>query len=376
MKKSILMIALASVCLSSNAQGFKQHHSPVITPDSVIFDVNAPNAKEVRLQGSWMSGWTGEAMTKEADGKWYYRMAKPSPEIYMYSVVIDGQSSPDPTNFNVFRDGQSVKSIMYIRGEQEPYVSYDDRSSTQKGQIVKRWYMATPHGYQRRMSIYLPYGYETSGKKYPVFYLQHGGGGDEDCWTVMGRVAQIMDYLIEKGKAEPMIIVMPNGMPVHEASADVMYPETWIEDMQSKDFSEGLNHVKSIYTDIIPFIEKNYRVVADKAHRAVAGLSMGGIYTEQITKQHPELFDYIGVLSMGLTPDMPAKEFLTPVKEAGYKLYWVGCGKTDIAYQNVERTFAGLKELNMPYTYFGEVGGHSWDTWRKCLFELAPKLFK
>lgn len=376
MKKIGLFIVFVTGFLTCSAQRFQQHHSPIITEDSVIFDVVAPLAKEVKLQASWMSGWAGEPMIKESDGKWYYRMAKPSPEIYMYSIIIDGQSTPDPTNFRVFRDGQNVKSLLYIRGNEEPYVAYDDRSSTQKGQIIKRWYMSTPHGYQRRMTIYLPYGYETSGKSYPVFYLQHGGGGDEDCWAVMGRVSQIMDYLIEKGKAEPMIIVMPNGMPVHEASADVMIPETWFEDMRSKDFTEGLNHVKSLYTDIIPFIEKNYRVIADKAHRAVAGLSMGGIYTEQITKQHPELFDYIGVLSMGLTPDMPAREFLTPVKESGYKLYWIGCGKTDIAYQNVERSFAGLKELNMPYTYFGEVGGHSWDTWRKCLFEFAPKLFK
>ncbi len=378
MNKTVLLASLLSLCANSVvAQRFARHHSPVITPDSIVFDVAAPNAKEVRIQGSWMEGWDGKPMTKEADGKWYYRMANPGPEIYMYSVIIDGQDMPDPTNFRVFRDGQSVKSLFYVRGEEEPYVSYDDRSSTQKGQIVKRWYMSTPHGYRRRMTIYLPYGYDkNTDEKYPVFYLQHGGGGDEDCWAVMGRVAQIMDYLIEKGKAKPMIIVMPNGMPVNEGSADVMIPDTWIEDMSSTDFMEGTNHVQSLYADIIPFMERNYRVIADKAHRAVAGLSMGGIYTEQITKQHPELFDYIGVLSMGLTPDMPAEEFLTPVKKAGYKLYWIGCGKTDIAYSNVERSIAGLEKLNMPYTYYDKLGGHSWDTWRKCLFELAPKLFK
>lgn len=376
MKKTFAIIALAACALSAHAQGFKQTHSPEITADQIIFSVNAPNAKDVKIQGDWMKGWGGEAMTKEADGKWYYRTARLAPEIYMYNVVIDGQSQTDPTNFRVFRDGQSVKSLLYIAGDKEPYVAYDDRSSTQKGQIVKRWYNSTAHGYQRRLTVYLPYGYDSSNKKYPVLYLQHGGGGDEDCWTVMGRVAQIMDYLIEKGKAVPMIIVMPNGMPIHEASADVMMPETWIEDMSSPDFSDGINHVKSLYSDIIPFIEKNYRVVADKAHRAVAGLSMGGIYTEQITKQHPDTFDYIGVLSMGLTPQMPAQEFLGPIKKAGYKLYWIGCGKSDMAYSNAERSIAGLKELGMKYEYFGELGGHSWDTWRKCLFEFAPKLFK
>ncbi|MCQ2148304.1 MAG: esterase [Bacteroidales bacterium] len=376
MKKTLAIIALAACTLSANAQGFKQLHSPEITADSLIFTVIAPNAQNVRIQGDWMQGWGGEAMTKGADGKWYYRTAKPSPEIYMYNVSIDGQSSIDPTNFRIFRDGQSVKSLLYIQGDKEPYVAYDDRSSTQKGQIVKRWYNSTAHGYARRLTVYLPYGYDQGKQKYPVLYLQHGGGGDEDCWTVMGRVAQIMDYLIEKGKAKPMIIVMPNGMPIHEASADVMMPEQWVEDMASSDFMDGTNHVKSLYADIIPFIEKNYRVVAKKSHRAVAGLSMGGIYTEQITKQHPEMFDYIGVLSMGLTPQMAPEEFLGPVKNAGYKLYWIGCGKTDMAYSNAERSMKALDQMGMKYEYFGELGGHSWDTWRKCLFEFAPKLFK
>ncbi len=372
MKRALVFIAaaLASVAMSA------QQHSPIITKDSVTFFVNAPSAQTVSIQGDWMSGWGGEKMTKEADGKWYYRMATPKSEIYMYSVIIDGVNQPDPSNFRIFRDGQSVKSLMFIRGDKEPYVAYDDNASSQKGQIVKRWYNSSVNGYNRRVSIYLPYGYDQGNRKYPVLYLMHGGGGDEDCWSVMGRVSQIMDYLIEKGKAQPMIIVMPNGMPVHEASADVTIPTEWIEDMRSEEFSQGTSFVKSIYTDLVPFVDKNYRTIADKAHRAVAGLSMGGIYTEQVTRQRPDLFDYIGVLSMGLTPDMKPEEFLGPVKKSGYKLYWIGCGKADMAYSNAERSFKALQDMGMPYTHFGEVGGHSWDTWRKCLFEMAPLLFK
>lgn len=365
-----------TVAALSAATAFAQQHSPRITADSVIFFVNAPKAESVTIQGDWMSGWGGQKMTKEADGKWYYRMAKPKSEIYMYSVNIDGVSQTDPSNFRVFRDGQSTKSLMFIRGTEEPYVAYDDNASTQKGQIVKRWYNSSVNGIQRRLTVYLPYDYDKGNKRYPVLYLQHGGGGDEDCWSVMGRVSQIMDYLIEKGKAEPMIIVMPNSMPIHEASADVTIPNEWLEDMRSEEFSQGTSYVKSIYTDIIPFIDGSYRTIADKAHRAIAGLSMGGIYTEQVTRQRPDLFDYIGVLSMGLTPDMKPEEYLSPIKKAGYKLYWIGCGKADMAYSNAERSFEALKKLDMPYTHFAEVGGHSWDTWRKCLFELAPLLFK
>ena len=381
MKRLKLMLVLAlGIAQCGFAQGFKQHHSPTVTADSVIFDVTMPNAKSVSLAGEWMEGmdaYKGKPMQKGSDGKWYYRIAKPKGEIYMYSINVDGTQMPDPANFLVYRDGQSPRSLLYIRSNEEPFVSYDDRASKNKGQIVKRWYMSTPHGYQRRLTVYLPYGYDQGTKRYPVLYLQHGGGGDEDAWASIGRCAQIMDYLIEKGKAEPMIIVMPNGMPVNEASADVMMPNVWVEDMQSRDFMEGTNYVKSIYTDIIPFIDSHYRTIADKAHRAIAGLSMGGIYTEQVTRQHPELFDYIGELSMGLTPDMPAEEFLGPVKKAGYKLYYVGCGKTDIAWQNAERTMEGLKKLDMPYVYFDkDLGGHCWATWRKCLFDFSQRLFK
>lgn len=358
------------------AQGWsKQHHSPLITKDSVIFKIAAPNAKQLFIQGSWMEGWTGQPMQKEADGYWYYRMARPSSEIYMYSLNIDGVSYIDPHNFRVFRDGQSVKSLFYIRGNKEPYIAYDDRVSKQKGRLIKCWYPSSVYGYERRISIYLPHGYDDIDKKYPVLYLQHGGGGDEDCWAVMGRVVQIMDYLIEKGKAEPMIVVMPNSMPIHEASADVMIPEEWIEDMRSDEFVNGTSYVESIYMDIIPFVEKTFRVKKGKNNRSIAGLSMGAIYTLQVTKQRPDLFDYIGIFSMGLTPDMDGEQMLSPLKKEGYELYWIGCGRQD-AYSNAERLMKQLDTLGMPYTYFGELGGHNWSSWRKDLFEFAPLLFK
>lgn len=377
MKKVLTTLVIALVCTSfAGAQDWLKPnpHSPFITEDSVIFRVAAPNAESVSIQGSWMTGWGGKAMQKEADGFWYYRIEKPAPEIYMYSLNIDGVSCLDPSNFRIFRDGQSVKNLMFIRGEEEPFVAYDDKASTEKGQIVKCWYNSSVNGYARRLSVYLPYGYTTS-KEYPVLYLQHGGGGDEDCWATVGRVSQIMDYLIERKKAVPMIIVMPNSMPIHEASADVVIPEKWVEDMRSDEFANGTSYVKSIYTDIIPYIEKTFSVKKDKAHRAIAGLSMGGIYTLHATEQRADLFDYIGILSMGLTPDMDGAKMLAPLKKEGYKLYWIGCGKQD-AYANAERLMKQLDEYNMPYTYFGEVGGHDWSSWRKDLFEFAPLLFR
>lgn len=362
--------------LPAFAQGWIQHHSPEISEDSVVFRIHLPNAGTVMLQGSWMDGFAGVEMEKDIEGWWRYAMQRPGPEIYMYTVSADGVQMPDPHNFRVFRDGQSVKSLFWIRGEEEPFVSYDDRSSTLKGSIVKCWYHSSSEGYDKRLSVYLPYGYGQSDRPYPVLYLQHGGGGDEDCWSVMGRAGQIMDYLIEKKMAVPMIVVMPNSMPYHEASADVMIPDEWVEDMRSEEFADGTSYVKSLYSDIIPFVESNFRAVPDKSARAVAGLSMGGIYTLNVTSEHPELFDYIGVLSMGTTPDKEAEAQLLPVKEAGYSLYFVGCGKSDMAWPNAERLMQGLDSLDMEYTYYDSEEGHNWASWRKSLFEMAQLLFR
>jgi enterochelin esterase family protein len=230
------------------------------------------------------------------------------------------------------------------------------------------------------MYIYTPAGYGESNKRYPVLYLQHGGGGDEDAWTSLGRACQIMDNLIAQGRAEPMIVVMPNASPNQLASPDVLDPiatsTIMQQDMESEEFHSGGNYVKDLIEDIIPYVESHYNVNKNKNARALAGLSMGGIYTLYTTARYPNLFGYIGVLSMGFTPDRDPVAELTPVKNAGYKLYWVGCGMSDMAWDNTERLLNALDQMRMEYTYFGDVGGHNWDTWRVCLKQMAPLLFK
>lgn len=387
MRLSILLLAILACCTALFAQTDKKDDnkgkrkwfgmmsvvSPEVKGDSVTFRVLAPNAQKVTMNGSWMGFMQQEAMVKESKGIWSVTVDKPYPDIHTYTFNIDGLTIPDPNNFLQMRDVRAFKSVLYVRGgKSDAY----DCTAKHHGKLIKAWYNSTAYGIQRRISIYTPYGYDEGKEEYPVLYLQHGGGGDEDAWPTQGRACEIMDYMIENNLCKPMIVVMPNSMPIIPASSEVVLPDKWIEDMSSKDFMEGLCYVKSIYTDIIPYVESNYRVKKEKSARAIAGLSMGGIYTLNVTQQKPELFDYIGVLSMGTTPDKKAIEQLTPVKDAGYKLYWVGCGKTDMAYSNAVRLMEGLDQMKMPYTYYGEVGGHSWDSWRKCLLEFAPKLFK
>lgn len=160
------------------------------------------------------------------------------------------------------------------------------------------------------MTVYTPVGYETSGKRYPVLYLLHGMGGDEEAWISLGRTAQILDNLIAQGKAKPMIVVMPNGNASQEAapgeSSRGMVPPT----MQLPKTMEG--SYEQAFPEIVKFIDKNYRTIKSKSGRAIAGLSMGGFHSLHISKQYPDMFNYIGLFSAAI---MPNKEVSSPIYE-------------------------------------------------------------
>jgi len=185
----------------------------------------------------------------------------------------------------------------------------------------------------RRMYVYTPPGYLESEKKFPVLYLLHGAGGDENSWTALGRAPQILDNLIASGKIVPMIVVMTNGNPWAAASPDAAPA---MENQAQPDISQMARggFEKSLVNDVIPYVESNYRVLTDRDHRAIAGLSMGGMHTQHITNANPGMFGYIGVMSMGLIDNSRFGEYdkdehidqINALKESGLKLYWIGCG--------------------------------------------------
>jgi enterochelin esterase-like enzyme len=390
MKKVILISAVLFTCAGIFAQfGPPRLVSPELKADSITFRFRAPKAVKVELNGDFLPARETKTnfgtfmmpapveMKEGKEGVWEYTVHNVAPDFYSYTFTVDGIRMLDPGNLQMVRDGQNVTNVVIMPGEKSNlYLEASDK----KGTLSKVWYASPAFGANRRMYIYTPYGYETSGKKYPVFYLQHGGGGDEDAWTSLGRACQILDNLIAQGKAVPMIVVMPNASPNQLAAPDVMdplpTPSPMQQDRTSEAFHSGGAYVKGLVEDIIPYVESHYRVIKSKDSRALAGLSMGGIYTMFTTARYPNLFSYIGVLSMGFTPDRDPIKELTPVKNAGYKLYWIGCGESDFAYDNTKRLIKGLDDLGMKYTNFDKVGGHNWDTWRVCLKELAPLLFK
>ena len=379
MKRILTLIAAAAIAVGANAQELanfarqgqgQQIVSPEVKDGKVTFRLNANYATQVKLMGNWMADpWTGTLdMQKGMDGIWSVTIDAPEPEIYTYNFVVDGVSVNDPLNNQVQRDGNRFLNMLFIPGPRsENYYE----SEGQHGTLTYRWYDSAQLGISRRMAIYTPAGYEKNTKtKYPVLYLLHGGGGDEEAWPSMGRAVQILDNLIAKGLAKPMIVVMPNGNPTQRAAQTLKLP--------NDGKAEGQNaYVNSLVKEIIPFIDKEYRTIAKADGRAIAGLSMGGGHTTSATLNYPGVFSYICPLSCGIRESDELDAQLQGIKKAGYKLYWIGVGKDDtMAYQGSLLLDQHLTKNGMEHTLYVSDDAHVWKNWRLYLNTFAQLLFK
>jgi enterochelin esterase family protein len=351
--------------------------------NSVTFRLNAPDAAEVKLSGDWMpaEGWTpgSVAMQKGDNGIWSFTTAPLEPELYSYSFIIDGFRTTDPNNPFLIRDVANVMNIFIIGGEQADLYKVND---VPHGTVAHRWYNSPGLKMDRRITIYTPPGYENTSEKYPVLYLLHGAGGDEEAWITLGRTAQIMDNLIAKGKAKPMIVVMPNGNVIQDAAPGEGNQGFYKPQFMIPKTMDGTYEAN--FTDIIKFVETNYRVKTEKAHRAIAGLSMGGFHSLHISRYYPNTFNYVGLFSAAILPNQNAvhevyqnfDETLKQQMENGYALYWIGIGKTDFLYDANKQYREKLDNLGMKYIYRETEGGHIWKNWRIYLSEFVPLLFQ
>lgn len=375
----LLVILTGSMNFVSAQFGQRGIVSPIVNADgSVKFQILARQAEKVALSGSWMQGWGASLeMNRNDTGLWSITIDPIPSEMYTYAFQIDGVRTLDPANGLTLRDGTRNESMFVVPGERGKLYS---SNNVPHGTLSKVWYPSPVLKMDRRMYIYTPPGYAEGNQKYPVLYLLHGAGGDEDAWTTLGRTPYILDNLIAAGKALPMIIVMTNGnawaqaapgdAPVMAAPADRM--------------SLAGKFEESLVKDVIPFVEKNYRVLTDPNHRAIAGLSMGGGHTMTITNNNPGLFSYVGVMSMGLMTGGRMGNYdpekhkgqIAALKSSGLKLYWIGCGKQDFLYEGVVNLRKLYDEQQFTYEYFESEGGHTWPEWRIYLSELAPKLFR
>ena len=358
--------------------------SPEVKEDkSVTFRFQAPDAKEVKIAGDWMPGkdWVpgSQAMTKDDKGIWSYTTSSMPSDLYGYSFLVDGLKTTDPNNVYLIRDVASLTNVFIVEGDKGDLYKVN---KVAHGAVTRRWYNSPGNAMERRITIYTPAGYETSKVKYPVLYLLHGMGGDEEAWIALGRTSQILDNLIALGKAKPMIVVMTNGNVSQQAAPGESTLGMYKPTFQLPNTMDG--KFEETFLDVIKFIEGNYRVKTEKSGRAIAGLSMGGYHSLHISRYYPNTFDYVGLFSAAITPDAKVKSKVYENVDAtlkaqmknGYKLYWIGIGKTDFLYKNVTEYRTKLEAMGMKYTYRESEGGHTWTNWRVYLSEFVPLLFK
>ncbi len=365
--------------------------SPEIHRDgSVTFRLYAPEANRVEVSGDFLmtgnpenqGAYVGE-MTRNEDGVWEHTtpFALLS-ELYTYSFLVDGMRINDPSNAFVCRDVATLSSYFIIQGETGDLYSVAD---VPHGNIEKVWYASPSLNAVRRMSVYTPPGYRQGKDDYPVLYLLHGMGGDEEAWQTLGREAQILDNLIAAGKTRPMIVVMPNGNVSQQAAPgessgglaqpEFMLPRTMNGEMETS------------FMDIVTYVDSNYRTMQRKEGRAIAGLSMGGFHALHISKYYPELFDYVGLFSAAILPGGIGDDTL-PIIYTDFekklavqflnapKLYWIGIGREDFLYEVNKEFRTTLDGMGVKYVYRETEGGHTWRNWRIYLSAFVSSFFK
>ena len=397
MKKIFTIAAALLVAGSAFAQqalwGGASVESPVINEDgTVTFRYQARKAVKVTLSGDFLPTQKidtpfgqfdapGVAELKEGqNGVWEYTTDfVVAPDMYTYTFSVDGKTVIDDNNIWVNRDISTLTSALLVPGGRADLYTIQD---VPHGTVSKVWYESATAGFDRRLSVYTPAGYEQNKKaKYPVLYVLHGIGGDEDAWLEQGRAAQILDNLIAQGKAKPMIVVFTNGNISQEAAPGQNSTGYTRPTMQLPQTMEGT--FETAFPEIVKFIDSNFRTIAKKQSRAICGLSMGGFHTLYVTLNNPDMFNYsgmfsaaIGVSDASVSPiyqDFDAK--LATYFSKKPALLWIGCGNTDFLIQSNQEFVKKLQDNNYPHEYLENEGGHIWKNWRIYLTEFVPKLF-
>jgi enterochelin esterase-like enzyme len=386
MRRLSLLVFLASAVLltalspARSQRPFGAKTPQVVSPEvsaerNITFRIYAPKAEAVRLSSSDIPSKGGAAMKKADNGVWEVTVGPVGAGAYRYNFNVDGVSVIDPRNPATSESLANTWSLVYVPGS-----PISDVKDVPHGAVAKVTYHSGTLKRFRRMHVYTPPGYEKGDGKYPVFYLLHGAGDCDDSWSTVGRAGFILDNLIAAGKAKPMIVVMPAGHTGPFRFGGGGRKGERPRDEFGEDFTK----------DIKPYVEKNYRVVADRAHRAIAGLSMGGGQTLSIAFSHLDDYGYIGVFSSGVfgiaggfgggSPNTQWEKSHSETLDnadlkKGLRLVWFGCGKDDFLVKTSQATVDMLKKHKFDVVSKESAGGHTWINWREYLSEFAPLLF-
>jgi len=396
-----LIASAAALAAQAPAPGGAQAaavRSPEVRADRrVTFRVSAPAAQKVELRspgdipGVGGRGVAPPELTRNADGVWEGTFGPLPAGAYRYVFAVDGVIVVDARNPATSQTNTTVYSLAVVPGS-----DVFDTRNVPHGAVASVHYNSTALGGIRRMHVYTPPGYEMSRDRYPVLYLLHGAGDVDDSWSSVGRAGFILDNLIASNKAKPMIVVMPAGH-VNGAGAASGASATGAGTEGMPGIGSGPDpFVNDFLTDLMPYVEKNYRVVADRQNRAIAGLLMGGNQTLNIAIPHLDKFAYIGVFSSGIidgrrgapstgTAPPPAADAWENKNKAaldnaslkrGLNLLWFSTDKDDGLIPTTRNTVALLQKHGFTPVFIESEGAHTWLNWRNYLSEFAPQLFQ
>jgi enterochelin esterase family protein len=357
----------------------------VDTTGRALFRIKAPDATTVQL-----SFWGNPKLnlTKQPDGFWTLTTDPLVPGFHYYSVIIDGAEVNDPGSHTFFGGGRDASGIEIP----EPGATYYLPQDVPHGQVREVWYHSSVTGSWRHALVYTPPSYDMhTNQRFPVLYLQHGAGEDETGWTKQGHANFILDNLIAAGKAKPMIVVMAYGYARRPASSDADVSK---QPFGSAAMVNAMQTMASVFEDdlvhvLIPYIDTHFRTLTDRDHRAMAGLSMGGMQTFQITFDHLDLFSYIGGFSgaamvLGNEKFDPKTSFRGALADPQafakrVHLLWIGVGTTEppFIHDGLVRLHDQLDAAGVKHVFFVSQGtSHEWQTWRRDLNDFAPRLFQ
>jgi enterochelin esterase-like enzyme len=373
MAMSNRVLAVAAALLAFVARAFAQNGVPapsnvtgaqyprILQDNSVIFRIRADNAREVKI---------GEyALTKSDDGFWTVRTKPFTPGFHYYSVVVDGFTTTDPgsqTFFGGLRQGSGIE----IPGPESDFFAVKD---VPHGAVRIEWYFSKSTNKWRRIFVYTPPDYDKkSNERYPVLYLQHGMGEDESGWSNQGHENFIFDNLIAAGKMKPMIVVNEHGTVPDPATALADH-QRWMLDNPFTEF-DGV-----VSRDLVPMIDARFRTIADREHRALSGLSMGGAEAMRIGLHHLDLFAYIGLFSPAIGNVDPAEDYGGKLLDANrrLRLLWIGIGRSDTTFfPGVQKMHEELERAGIRHVWLESDGAHTWTVWRRYLADFAPRLFR
>jgi enterochelin esterase-like enzyme len=376
---------------SSNVPNAK---SPEVHADrSITFTLTAPEAKRVQVEGGDGLGNGPFEMIKSADGVWSVTTPPAVPGFHYYWFVLDGVSVNDPGSETYFGYGKETSGIEVPEDGGNFYLV----RNVPHGEVREKWYFSKTTGEWRRAFVYTPPDYEKNAKtSYPVLFLQHGAGENETGWTKQGHANFILDNLIADGRAKPMIVVMDRGYATKTGAIPVEVGS----DMSPENYRRAFGAFEDvIVNDLIPTIDASYRTIPDKEHRAMAGLSMGGMQTLFVALHHLDKFSYIGSFSGPIRAGVNAGNAAPEKASPGYfdtktacdgvfadpaafnkqvKLLWLGVGTDEPGFfrDGIKGANDALKAVGVKVVYVESAGtSHEWQTWRRALNDFAPRLF-